>query len=173
MNFSPLVNKQQTNYHVPVKTIFNIKSESKQLNPVDFRSRLYEKADWGQFENELDRYMIDIEPKDSLDSFSKQIANRIISAADKGIPLSSLNIHKNEKYPENILQLIRYKKFLNKRFDKNKNEVYGQKLIEIRLIIGESIEELKRSQWRKFIEQMGPNPLTCVPFWRRLNRLRH
>ena len=60
----------------------------------------------------VDRYMIDIEPNDSFDSFSKQIANGISSAADKGIPLCSLNKHKNENYPENILQLIRYKKFL-------------------------------------------------------------
>ena len=47
------------------------------------------------------------------------------------------------------------------------------KNIEIRLIIGESIEELKRSQWRKYIEQMGPNPLSSVPFWRQLNIIKH
>ena len=47
-----------------------------------------------------------------------------------------------------------------------------EKIKEIRILLGETISKFNQNQWNEFLNKMGPHPLSTVPFWKRINRIR-
>ena len=51
---------------------------------------------------------------------------------------------------------------------KNNADAYKDAIIEL----GEAIRMYNIKQWVAFVNGLGPHPLSTIPFWRRINRLR-
>ena len=50
---------------------------------------------------------------------------------------------------------------------------FGNNLKSCEIECGEAIHEFNIKKWNEFLDKMGPNPLSSIPFWKRINRLRN
>ena len=80
--------------------------------------------------------------------------------------------HISSKSIINPIILIHHKRRLAFYFKTNRTEINGDNLKECEIECGKAIREFANTQWNEFLKRMGPSPLSSVPFWRRLNRLR-
>ena len=64
------------------------------------------------------------------------------------------------------------RKYWAREFRLFRTETLAKKLVEIEKLARELICEFKEKQWKEFLDRQGDNPLSSVPFWKRINRLR-
>ena len=132
---------------------------------------MYELANWREFDNFLNRALIDDIEDLELNNFSKKIASSIKNAADNAIPKSK-STSRLQNYPNHIVDLIKTKSFWQRRFKNNPNQWTASKPKEFQILIGEAIDAFCYQKWTIFLNRMGPNPLSTKPFWKRINHLR-
>ena len=164
-NFDIYQNKY---YHVPIKAIFNIeRDETPEINVN--RAYIYAKADWQLFREVLQRKE---SSQNDIEALNEEIHRNIKDAADVSIPRSSAKTGQKNNLPEHIRKLIKLKNFWQRQYDKSNSEMDKNNLYYMKNLIKEEIRMLRSSQWTEFMKKTGPNPLSSVPFWKRINRLR-
>jgi hypothetical protein len=170
---SAVAEHQKKKYHVPVVIEFAIKLEKITKRKSMINSFLYDKARWQEFYNELDRELIDVNTDDSSNVLCEKITSTIRKAAELSIPKSKVNHERKTNYPIHIVNLINEKRRLAQVFKNNNSQENGEKYKAAELECGDVIRDFNQKQWRDFIARMGPHPLSTIPFWRRINRLRN
>ena len=174
IEISPVSRFQNKYYHVPIAFNFSLKISSKKPRSPKHKSFIYDRANWREFKNEIDRKLIDIEHNTELTppEINDIVSQAIKEAANKTIPKSQPKPKRTDNYPPIIVDLIKYKRLCKYKFYKNRSKSNGDALKQAELEISEAIRELTRKRWNEFLERMGPHPLSTVPFWKRINRLR-
>jgi hypothetical protein len=175
LNYSAVSKHQQKWFHVPVMAVFDIKISKKFIRKSKISSFLYEKAKWGDFHAKLDQELIDVDHEQMpLGDLCEKIVEATVKAANASIPKSKPSVGKCPiKYPIHIINLIAEKRRLNYIFKLNPNKVNGETLKTAQIECGDAISIFNQSKWKEFIKKMGPHPLSTIPFWRRINRLRN
>ena len=69
--------------------------------------------------------------------------------------------------PNFIVQLIKHKRYLNKR--KKDDQIAKNEFYIISKIIREELDKIGNQNWNNFSEKQKDNPLVCKQFWKRVN----
>ena len=89
------------------------------------------------------------------------------------MPKSKAYVTRSQNYPIHIVNLIAKKRLLAEFYTKNYSRLLGEKLKAAEFELGNAIKDFRMKQWSNFVDSMGPSPLSTIPFWRRINRLRN
>jgi hypothetical protein len=173
--FSAVSKHQEKWFHVPIMVEFTIKVSKNFVRKSKNSSYIYDKANWRSFHQKLDEILIDCDhERMPFRDLSEKIAESIDIAAKSAIPKSKPSSNKRKtNYPIHINNLIAHKRRLNFIFSNNRNKINGENLKAAQIECGEAISAFKQSQWKIFIKNLGPHPLSTITFWRRINRLRN
>lgn len=68
--------------------------------------------------------------------------------------------------------MLKARNYWGRECRKFRSESLAKKYREFEFLANESIKEFKQEQWKNFIKRQGKHPLSTIPFWKRINRLR-
>ena len=170
---SSVINKDLLWYHAPIKCSFKININKKKKGKSFHSSYLYDKAKWPKFQNDIEATLENenFENK-TLNEVTGKIFEAISTAASNNIPKSKENSKRLNNYPANIRDALNSRNFWKREFQKYRTEYSAKKLKEYEETVNILIGKFKLKQWQNFLDTQGKSPLSSVPFWRRINRLR-
>ena len=168
---SPVIGFQKIRYHVPVVGTFRLGAKAEKSRISFHKSFIYAKADWEEFRNSLDRELIDDTDLTNINSLSENLEKAFNTAANTAIPKTKEKINR-DNFPEHIVEVLKSRNFWSRKYRKNQNDTNGKKYKDLELLANDLIKIHRREQWKAFLDRQGRNPLSTIPFWRRINRLR-
>jgi exonuclease III len=171
MPISPVVKFQKQYYHLPIKCTFSIERKCKKERTSFHASFLYDKAKWDVFKSEQDSIIAENFTDLTLEEKAANVTRAYKIAAEKGIPKSKENLLR-ENFPPAIKDVLNLRNFWAKKFRKDRSQSSASSFKEMELLANELISDFRHEQWNKFLERQGKSPLSSVPFWKRINRLR-
>jgi hypothetical protein len=168
---SILLAKEYLYFHAPIRANFNFIIEKKSNYISQHCPFNYAKADWNEFKKNIIKN--DKSTTKNIDELSKNISTNISNSAIKSIPKVNINNNYIEKLPEEIVHLIRIKNkymrnFYKKRKDEDKDIYYS-----LKKCIEKEIEIIRNEKMNRFIDGLGKSPISTIPFWRRIGRMRN
>ena len=69
--------------------------------------------------------------------------------------------------------MIKIKNKVQRKFRKSRTEKDKLKLYGLINKIKVEVNEIRQKSWTTFIKSLGPSPLSTIPFWRRIKRLKN
>lgn len=172
LEVSAVTNTNQLYYHLPVITEFEVGIKPRK-NRISFhKSFLYDKANWPQFRNYVDSEMMNIGPELDIESLNNIIVNSILNAAEKHIPKVKEKLKRDNNFDAQTVEVLKTRNFWGRRYRRCRDKYSAEKYLEMEKLANEQIETFRINQWENFLKNQGPHPLSSIPFWRRINRLR-
>ena len=159
-------------FHLPIKINIILEKENKIVQKSKNESYIYTRANWMRFRTTLDEFK-ECNTNGSLDSASSWISQALKAAADVSIPKACKKGERIMNIPIYIRDLITLKNYWQRQYRKSRSEFSRKNLYTLKSNINNEIREFKNAQWRAFLDRIGPKPLSTVPFWKRINRLRN
>ena len=165
---------QAIQYHSAIELKLNLQGNNeKTINTESIPRRLYEKSDWLGFQDDLNEASKRINNINDKNILMNSLNNEITNAINNNIPFSSNKRSSNSPLPTYILKEIACRNKLRRLYVKNRTP-------ENKVNLYSKIEEVKKKitifnsqKWKKFINKIGPNPLSTKIYWKRINRVRH
>ena len=148
---------------------------SKEVNDmiVGFHSSfLYDKADWKLFKTSMDNEAKNLGPELNIENLSEILTTMILKAANKAIPKSKEILKRDANLPGEIVEVLKCRNYWGKKFRWLRDSETAKRYTELEQLANELIVEHRIAQWNEFLKSQGPHPLSSVPFWKRINRLR-
>ena len=170
---SILNSKDKLNHHVPIMFTFKISYKRRELTQQTSSFYLYDKANWKKFEEEVNAALEKIEDNE-ITILSNKIHESIRKSAMRNIPKKN-GLQKSPSLPKHILDLIKCRKNLQKKYNKSRSLFDKENLYSIVDTIEIEIKKYKSDLWNKFIDKMQQKNryiLGTIPFWKRINNLR-
>ena len=165
--------KDKLNHHVPIMFTFKISYKRRELTQQTSSFYLYDKANWKKFEEEVYDALEKIKDND-ITILSNKIHESIRKSAMRNIPKKN-GLQKSPSLPKHILDLIKCRKNLQKKYNKSRSLFDKENLYSIVDTIENEIKKYKSDLWNKFIDKMQQKNryiLGTIPFWKRINNLR-
>jgi exonuclease III len=164
---------QKKYFHIPIRAIFKIVANQTHKEDEGVGSFLYDKANWQKLNEDIsETCFINC---DNLDDLDRLIEEKIRTAAIDNIPRSS-GKRSSFELPEYILKMNKFRKKLQRRYNKNKTKINRENLYEYIDFIQCEIKHYKSCLWNIFINKIQAQNkylLCSVPFWRRINNFRN
>jgi hypothetical protein len=74
--------------------------------------------------------------------------------------------------PPEIVSVLKSRNYWGKLFGKNRDE-FTARTYKLKIeLANELIAKYKQDQWTAFLDRQSNSPLSTIPFWKRINRLR-
>lgn len=165
-------------YHLPIRCKFKLEKDRIPKNNSNNKAYLYNKADWEGMAKEMDHLISQLKSNDldstnidNLDLESDKLLNCINLAAKNNIPLAKNSTGRISNLPIHIAILINSKNYWWRKYNKTKNRQAKENMEHLRDTIELEIKIFKNENWQAFLSRLGKNPLSAIPFWKRINRL--
>jgi hypothetical protein len=159
-------------YHIPIVFKFDIARLVKVNNQSKNKSYLYQRADWTKFRNMQDNLIQEKAKNDEINMDNSEICQAIKEAADKSIPMACKATDKPIRYPPHIINLFNSAKFWQRQHTKRHSDYTRENLYSVKSCLDNELIKFKSNQWQEFLNRLGKDKLSTVPFWRRINRFR-
>ena len=172
LEISSVTKEERKYFHLPVYSEFEIGFKSPKTRISHHKSYLYDKADWVNFKKEVDEKMMTLEPELDITALNNIIERTVIEAAEKYIPKSSEKLNRDSNFDAQIVEVLKTRNFWGKRFRLYRDKFSADNYMKFEKLSNELIEEFRITQWNDFLYKQGPHPLSSIPFWKRVNRLR-
>ena len=151
--------------------LFRLKKNKKKPLPYSWHF-LYDRADWLKFKNSLNHNLKDIGTNDNDPThLNDQITEAINSAAKEAIPKSKTNKGR-EKFPKYITDVLDQRNKWRKIYNHYVDDASAQEFKRYESEANNLIKDFQDKSWQNFVKSLGPSPLSTIPFWKRINRLR-
>jgi len=172
LKLSPVYDKDEQYYHLPVVCEFNIEVKRRKELLSFHRSFLNAKANWRKFMNDMDSAVIDDRDESTLEDDSDRIVNAFLEVANSNIPKSKENKCRENNFPPEIVSIVKSRNYWGRLFRKNRDE-FTERTYKLKIeLANDLIAKYKQEQWNEFLIRQGKSPLSTIPFWKRINRLR-
>lgn len=165
--------------HSPMETVLGIDSErNKDTCPDTNKLYNFDKANWSDFKIEIIDAIANIS-NEYLNSLNKDQLNEIIiktitTAMENNIPKIKTRINpKKFNLPQDIIQTIRIRNKWQKIYRKHKHPESKKMVNSLNSIIRSEIANFKEQKWLNFLLNLGKNPISTVPFWKKINLVRN
>jgi len=169
---SPVSCWENDHFHVPVEAVFKIKCNKRIIQKSKNESFDYNKANWALFsticENETKKAHFD-----NIDSTAEHIVTSIQKAANEAIPKKSFKSNRIIDLPPEIVKLFKIKNYWWRKSRKTKSTIAKENLNFYNSLIQSEIIKHESEKMLRFIKNLGPRPLSTVPMWRKITRLRN
>ena len=120
----------------------------------------------------MDRVLIDDDEEWSMEEINSRIINAFTNAAKTHIPKSKEKIDRENNFPNHKVQVLKGINYWGKQFRRFRIQATAERYTEFELLANELIKENKLKQWNEFLKRQGKHPLSSIPFWGQINRLR-
>jgi hypothetical protein len=169
---SPVYDKKAQYYHVPVTVEFEFGVTLKKER-ISFHSPfLYDKANWQNFQNDLEHELLDETSPLDIESENTRLMELMKNSAAKNIPRAKEGLKRNNNFPPEIVAVLKNRNYWGRMYRKNRDE-FAAETYKIKIALANDlIAKHKHEKWKEFIKRQGKSPLSSIPFWRRINRLR-
>ena len=160
-------------FHMPIiwsleTTIKRHKKERKSFHA----SYLYNKANWEHFVSETNALLIDESTEMNIEIMAARIEDAFKKAADLHIPKSKENKTRISNFPPEIKCVLNSRNYWGRQFKKYRSKEAATNYQNKQGEANELIRIYRIRQWEEFLKTQGPHPLSSIPFWKRINRLR-
>ena len=163
---------QPSQYHSAIELNIKLDQGFHQSNTNSLK-RMYEKANWSNFVNDLDKFKIIITTETSLDNHLMQIITSLKESIDNNIPLATINSSNRAPLPKYILEMIKIRNRKQRVYRKNRTESNREKYYNEIKTVKNEITKFNSRKWNNFINKIGPCPLSTKAYWKRINRVRN
>jgi hypothetical protein len=94
------------------------------------------------------------------------------NSACKNIPKAKESSKRNNNYPPEIVSILKNRNYWGRMYRKNRDE-FAAETYKLKIALAnEVIAQHKQKKWKEFLARQGKSPLSSIPFWKRINRLR-
>jgi hypothetical protein len=153
---------------VNLKLIFKKKKE----RTSNHKSSLYEKANWRKFMQSIDVALTNLDARLDVDSQNHLITQALNQAAEQYIPKVNESSKRDQHFPKHIKYVLKERNKWYKNYRSFRSEYATERCKELEERATELILEFKQEQGREFLARRGNSPVSTIPFWKRINRLR-
>ena len=108
----------------------------------------------------------------TIEELNIKILDSIRSAANAHIPKSKERTKREQNFPPKIVECLKTRNFWAREFRKYRTEIAANKYRAAEERANSLIGAFKIKQWENFLKAQGKSPLSTIPFWKRINRLR-
>ena len=138
------------------------------------KARAFSKADWDLFKTEIDKNLEGNFVNLGNTEESCEKVNEIIKiAANKAIPMFTTR-NRIEKFPSFIIDSIKLKNYWTRKMTKNPHDkVVRTNVSVLKRSVNIEIQNYRSEKWLKFLNSLGPRPLSTTPIWKRIGRMRN
>ena len=172
LRFSPVYDKKASYFHLPIVCEFEIDIKKKKERTSNHKSFLYEKANWRKFMESIDVALTNLDARLDVDSQNHLITQALNQAAEQYIPKVNESSKRDQHFPKHIKDILKERNKWYKNYRSFRSEYATERYKELEERATELILEFKQEQWREFLARQGHSPLSTIPFWKRINRLR-
>ena len=127
------------------------------------KKKLYLKANWGKFKEYLKH--CDFDENLDADRLESKILLEINNAAQSAIPVKSKFNWRDRPLPTEIIELIKENRHKIDAHEEVKT------LKDLSMSIKVEIQKHANKSWLEFVEK-NPHPLSSVPFWQKIHKIR-
>ena len=172
LKLSPVYDKDEQYFHLPVVGEFSIEIKRRKERISFHKSFLYAKANWQKFMRDMDVEIIDDLEDLSLGEMSDRIVNAYMKSATLNIPKNKENKGRENNFPPEIVSVLKSRNYWGRLYRQNRDE-FSANTYKLKIeLANELIARYKQKQWHEFLNRQGKSPLSTIPFWKRINRLR-
>ena len=163
---------QAVQYHSVIKITLQLMNQQ-QDPPVTSMKKayLYNKANWHGFSCDFNDFVLC--PSKDINCMFSELNEKIDSVATKFIPLAHTSKHSRRALPNYIINSIKSRNRLQRKFKKNKSQYNKNQLYNQIDKVKNEITEFKSSNWSNFINKLGTCPTSSKAYWNRINRIRN
>lgn len=167
-----LVNSDYGSDHLPIIAKFQF--EKIMLPEEEIITKNYKTAKWKNYKIIVDENIDKLNNLNEINdiNYLNEIITSIFLDADSKIIKAKKISNKTKLLPADILELLKIKRSIRRKFNKNKDESIKQKYNELNKIVKEEIIAYRNKKWKEFVDKQGKNPLSSAPFWKRINYLK-
>jgi len=155
--------------HYPIRAEFDFVIPNWQTKQVT-KSFDFNRANWPLFKSCLANSQIDLSIED-IDLLNEKITEQINLAASESIPFRNFKPF-GKTLPKEILVLLSERRAAKKKAKKTKGEEDMKEFNRLSRTVRNEILKHRNEVWLKFLEKIGSNHVSSVPFWRRVNSAR-
>ena len=172
LEISSISNENKSYYHLPVFVEFELLIKPKKSRISFHNSFLYEKANWVEYKKIIDDEMRNLGSEMSIENLNEKIETSLKNAAERFIPRAKEKIGRDTNFDKTIVEVLKTRNFWGRRFREYRDKFSAEKYLLFEKLSNEVISEFRLKKWSEFLKKQGPHPLSSVPFWKRINRLR-
>ena len=96
----------------------------------------------------------------------------IRKGVESSIPKSKEKLSRDQNFPNDIVQVLETRNFWGKAYRRTRSERFAKLYREYQNLAVQKISDFRLKNWKNFVERQGISPLSSIPFWKRINRLR-
>jgi hypothetical protein len=172
LKLSPVYDKDEQYFHLPVVGEFSIEIKRRKERISFHKSFLYAKANRQKFMRDKDVEIIDDLEDLSLGEMSDRTVSAYMKSATLNIPKNKENKGRENNFPPEIVSVLKSRNYWGKLYRQNRDE-FSANTYKLKIeLANELIAKYKQEQWHEFLNRQGKSPLSTIPFWKRINRLR-
>ena len=112
--------------------------------------------------------MIEIRKESNIEDLSVCLLKALKKVANDNIPKISNQNKRITNIPPQIVELIKNKNYWWREYKKKSSLEAKDKMEILKKIVKDEIIKFKSTQWQRFSDKLGKNPLSTIPFWRRI-----
>ena len=161
-------------FHLPLVCEISVEEKLKKERKSFKPSFIYDKANWGKLIMEVEKHLSDedgLNPND-IEALNERLIRAIKVGVEAHIPKSREKLNRDQNFPKDIVQILETRNFWGRAYRRTRSERFAKLYREYQNLATQKISEFRLNSWKEFVERQGASPLSSVPFWKRINRLR-
>jgi len=172
-SFEVLTEHDMTSDHCPVTFNFKISGNDKIINSKKNRLN-FSKANWVLFRKMLEDVAQNTSVSElkslEINKLNEKISSHMLETIEESVP--KFIKRGFNSLPKEIVDLIKFKKETRKSMKSTKSSslksLYNKLTSQVKI----SIKNYREGVWAKFIEKLGPHPVSSKAFWDKINQAR-
>ena len=161
---------QNKHFHIPVLAIFNLKKNEQSVRNSQNECFDYIKADWNKFRQIQDSKIEELNKLNDPVSLAREVEDLILTSANEAIPKIN-KTNRISNLPAHIVSLIKIKNYWRRRYFRSKISYIKENYYTLKNLVNQEVYKFENSKMQRFIQGLGPRPLSTKPLWKRIKRM--
>ena len=157
--------------HFPILTQYMVDNAWRNISNPKPKWNL-KNANWGLFKSLCDKLKIEDFKNNNIDQYNNNLIDKVISIANKSIPISSKTNHKRAVpwWSMDIGKLIKDRNRARNKMKKNKSTENIKNFKELKFLVSEAILKAKKETWTSFCSSIN-HKVPSTEVWSKIKRI--
>ena len=170
LKYSNLDAYQNKHYYVPVVATFNMSKTEKTIRNAKNDSYNFAKANWAMYRSSQEENCEEMLLENDAERLKNKVEEQIINAANKAIP-KIVKTSRISNLPEYLVVLIKTKNYWRRRYYRTRTLPIKDIYYSLKELVNQEVYKFNNEKMKKFIQGLGPRPLSTKPLWKRIKRM--
>ena len=128
---------------------------------------------WDAYKSNCSNKIMELKKESEIEPLSDQLISCLKKSADETIKIKSKKTDRITDLPDFLVKIIRKKNKWSRKYRKTRSSIAKENVNILNDIIQLEITKFHSEKMKRFLERLGPRPLSTIPKWRKITRLKN